>query len=209
MSFLENLNWRYAAKCFSGGMVSEENLQKILYAIRMSPSSFGPQPYHITVVTNKVVLENLKKYAKNNERKFETCSHMLVFSSRTDIAVRFKTLQEMQKRKDNSLWNIGRGIQFLMPILSWVKMGRLLTKNDWASSQTYIALGFALASCAELKVDSCPMEGFNARKFRKILNLGNNLRPVALLALGTREESDPGLKYPKVRFSEDDLFSKI
>lgn len=209
MSFLENLQWRYAAKSFGGGTVSQENLEKILESVHMAPSSFGPQPYHVTVVTNKVVLENLKKYAKGNERKFETASHVLVFSYRKDVASRFKQLQEMQKRKDNMLRNIGWGIQYVMPIIAWLRMGRYLTMCDWASSQTYIALGFAIAACAELQVDSCPMEGFNARKFSQILNLPSNIKPVALLALGTRDDNDPGLKYPKVRFPESDLFTFV
>ncbi len=206
MSFLENLQWRYAAKCFGGGTVPQENIEKILEAVHMAPSSFGPQPYHVTVVTNKVILENLKKYAKGNERKFETASHVLVFSYRKDVASRFKQLQEMQKRKDNMLRNIGWGIQYVMPVIAWLRMGRYLTMCDWASSQTYVALGFALAASAELKVDSCAMEGFNARKFSKVLNLPGQIKPVVLLALGTRDETDPGLKYPKVRFSKEDLF---
>jgi nitroreductase len=206
MSFLENLQWWYAAKSFAGGQVSQENLEKILETVRMAPSSFGPQPYHVTVVTNKVLLEKLKKYARGNERKFETASHILVFSYRKDVAKRFKTLQDMQKRKDNSLRNIGWGIQYVMPLVAWWKMGRYLTMCDWASSQTYIALGFALAACAELQVDSCAMEGFNARKFSQILNLDSLQKPVALLALGTRDETDPALKYPKTRFSKEDLF---
>jgi nitroreductase len=209
MSFLENLQWRYAAKCFGGGTVSPENIEKILEAVHMAPSSFGPQPYHVTVVTNKVILENLKKYAKGNERKFETASHVLVFSYRKDVASRFKKLQEMQKRKDNMLRNIGWGIQYVMPLVAWWKMGRFLTMCDWASSQTYVALGFAVAAAAELQVDSCPMEGFNARKFSKILNLPGHIKPVCLLALGTRDETDPALQYPKTRFSKEDLFTFV
>jgi nitroreductase len=209
MTFLENLNWRYAAKSFGGGIVSDDNLSKILEAVRMAPSSFGPQPYHVTVVTNKVVLDKLKKFARGNEKKFETASHVLVFSYRKDVANRFKQLQEMQKRKDNMLRNVGWGIQYIMPLVAWLKMGRYLTMCDWASSQAYVALGFALAACAELKVDSCPMEGFNARKFSKILDLPKNIKPVALLALGTRDENDSALKYPKVRFSKEDLFDFV
>ncbi|MBU2101117.1 nitroreductase family protein [Patescibacteria group bacterium] len=41
MSFIENLNWRYATKEFDGRKLPEDVLEKILNAIRMSPSSFG------------------------------------------------------------------------------------------------------------------------------------------------------------------------
>jgi nitroreductase/dihydropteridine reductase len=76
----------------------------------------------------------------------------------------------------------------------------------WAAKQTYIALGFALAACAELGIDSCPMEGFNPAEVDKILNLPENLKTQAFLAVGYRAE---GPAQPKVRFPESDIFEKI
>lgn len=41
MSFLSNLNWRYATKKFdTSRKVSDEDLEKILEAIRLTPTSF-------------------------------------------------------------------------------------------------------------------------------------------------------------------------
>ena len=37
---------------------------------------------------------------------------------------------------------------------------------NWSARQAYLALGFALAACAELQIDSCPMEGFEKKKSR-------------------------------------------
>ncbi len=41
MSFLSNLNWRYATKKFDANKkVSDTDLEKILEAIRLTPTSF-------------------------------------------------------------------------------------------------------------------------------------------------------------------------
>jgi len=53
MSFLSQLNWRYATKKFDTTQkVSDENLEKIIEAIRMTPTAFGIQPYHFYVISN-------------------------------------------------------------------------------------------------------------------------------------------------------------
>ena len=77
---------------------------------------------------------------------------------------------------------------------------------EWSAKQTYITLGFALAACAELKIDSCPIEGFEPKNFEKVLNLPTDLDPKFCLAIGYRSPNDTHLKSPKIRFSKKDLF---
>jgi nitroreductase / dihydropteridine reductase len=207
MTFIQNLNWRYAVKKFNSEKVSQENIQKIKDAIRYAPSSFGTQPYHVVLVENVATLQGLKSHAKNNEAKFDTCSHMFVFCSRTDVQGRFEAIEKLQGRPKGFLSQAGKAFQYFMPFISIYNMGRFNTKNFWARNQTYIALGFALAACAELSVDSCPMEGFDARAFSRILKLDSHIKPVALLAVGVRSPEDT--VYPKSRFPESDLFTII
>jgi nitroreductase len=73
----------------------------------------------------------------------------------------------------------------------------------WASRQTYIALGFGLAACAELGIASCPMEGFSSKDVSSILGLEDNLVPVAYLAVGSDAASDG--THPRFRFPVGDL----
>lgn len=68
--------------------------------------------------------------------------------------------------------------------------------HHWCARQVYIALGFLMLVAAEMKIDSCPMEGFNVNKLADILdqegiiNKENDL-PVVMVALGYRKESQP------------------
>ena len=53
---IEALNWRYATKSFDQTKkVSENDLNEILEAIRLAPSSFGLQPWKLIVVDNKQI----------------------------------------------------------------------------------------------------------------------------------------------------------
>ena len=77
---------------------------------------------------------------------------------------------------------------------------------SWSMKQSYIALGFAIAACAELKIDSCPMEGFDKKSIDKILKLPDYLSSAVLLPIGYRKENPTR---PKLRFPNEDLFTNL
>jgi hypothetical protein len=67
-------------------------------------------------------------------------------------------------------------------------------------------MGTLMTVCADQKIDSCPMEGFDAEKFDDILNLTKmNLRSVLLLPVGYRAEDDFMSKLKKVRKPLDEV----
>lgn len=43
--------------------------------------------------------------------------------------------------------------------------------KEWAQKQAYIAMGVLLTVCASMGIDSCPMEGFDPKKYDEILGL--------------------------------------
>jgi nitroreductase / dihydropteridine reductase len=85
MSFLTNLSWRYAAKKFDPTKkVSDADLDTILEAIRMTPTSFGLQPYHFYVVSNQEIKEKIQAVGWN-QSQLSTCSHLIVMAARLDL----------------------------------------------------------------------------------------------------------------------------
>lgn len=79
----------------------------------------------------------------------------------------------------------------------------------WAENNIHVVLGFVLAALTELKVDSCPISGFDKESTREALKLDDHLEPVILLAIGYRDESDEAINIPKWRFPIEKLFRKI
>jgi nitroreductase len=70
------------------------------------------------------------------------------------------------------------------------------TLFDWASKQTYIALGNMMTAAALIGIDSCPIEGFNYEGVHSILEeeglLENGLWDVSVMAaFGYRAEDPP------------------
>lgn len=202
-SFLNSLNWRFATKKFdTTKKVSGEDIQKIKDAILLSPSSFGIQPFRVVVIENQNLKQELKDASLGNSQVAD-CSHLFVFVARTDLQKRIGEYADLIKAKsdaglfDRMKFEAGARTFFGLVGMNEEKKLRI------ASNQTYIALGFALAACAELHIDSCPMEGFSADSYHNILNLKQDEYAAVLLAVGYRA-ADPA--FAKTRFSEEDIF---
>ena len=203
MSFIDKLNWRYATKKFdSSRKVSEDNINKIIESMRMAPSSFGFQPFHIQIIESKDVREELKKSAWN-QAQFIDAPLLFVISVRSDLVNRIDEYINLMSDGDEVKKTELKQYEDMMK-------GAVSSKNEaearaWAAKQAYIALGFGLTAALELDLDSCPMEGFDPDAFKKILGLQNNLYPVVSFAVGYRSVDD--ILKPKVRFPKEDLFS--
>jgi len=80
-------------------------------------------------------------------------------------------------------------------------------KNNWTIRQTYLALGNLLSACAELKIDTCPMEGFEVKKYNDILELSERgLNASVIVTIGYRSSKDLTQNTKKVRRPFKTLF---
>ena len=205
MSFLSNLQWRYATKKFdTTKKVSPENKAKILEAIRFAPSSFGMQPIHITIVENQEVKNQLREKAYG-QAQLSDSDFVLVFSARTDLLERTDTYFDLLSNKDKEIRGSLKG--FEDSVLGAVKSHNDDSAKAWTGKQAYIALGFGLAAAAELEVDACPMEGFDRDAFKSILKMPEYMHPQVIMCVGYRSSEDQ--IRPKVRFPEADLFDTV
>jgi nitroreductase/dihydropteridine reductase len=191
-SFLGNITWRRAVKSFAplGGFF---NVSGIEYAIVNAPSSFGLQPYTVLAIRNQEIKDKLKAVSFD-QPQVSTCNVLYIFCAHTDVDMR---AEEYLKRTGAESM---RGM--LMGFLD-----SLPDKSAWAAKQAYIALGFGLAAAAELRIASCPMEGFMPSEVAKILDLPASLVPCVYLAVG-RESDDGGAPFPRFRFPETDLLKR-
>lgn len=203
------LNWRYATKKFDvNKRVSSEMLEVLLESVRLSPSSFGLQPWKVFIIANPAIREKLKAAAWNQPQITEA-SHLLIFAYKNamdkeyiesyiaDIAsTRGQDPKELEGMKQMLVGSVkGRDKESI---------------KVWNSRQIYIALGVLLISAALLKIDACPMEGFDNAQFDKILGLNNKgYSSVVIAAIGYRSDTDEYAKSKKVRFNKEEVFEKI
>lgn len=205
MSFLSHLSWRYATKSFDmSRKVSDLDLDKILEAIRMTPTSFGLQPYHFYIVSNQDIKDQIQAAAWN-QAQVGSASHVIVMAARSDIMKTKEQLFDLMTGGNAENRAHLKGYEDIMDgFISAKSESDLLA---WASRQVYIAQGFALAACAELEIDSCPMEGFDPVKVGEILGIPENQRVSVIIPIGYRPENTE--LRPKVRFSQEELFTEI
>ncbi len=209
MDLINDLNWRYATKQFNPDKkLSSEQLANVLDAINLSPSSYGLQPYKVLVIEDKEVRAQLKD-AAFNQSQVTDASQVIIFAAINNISEIH--VDEFISRISSVT---GAPIESLSEYEGMMKnkIGSTNKENlfTWASKQCYIALGFLLTTCAHLKIDACPMEGFNPNEFDNILGLKEkNLNSVVMATIGFRSDGDKYQHNPKVRKELDNLIINL
>jgi nitroreductase/dihydropteridine reductase len=184
MALIEDLNWRHAVKAYDASKkVSKVNIDKILEAARLAPTSSGLQPFNVIVVENQALKERLAQGALNPEC-MRDCSYVVIFAGwdrytaeRIDKVYNYTTDERgLERGRFGSYTDKLKEIYLNQP-----------AEENFAhiARQTYIALGLALGQAAELKVDSTPVEGFDNSVVDEILDLKKmGLKSVSLMYVG-------------------------
>ncbi|KMQ63199.1 nitroreductase [Chryseobacterium angstadtii] len=209
MSLIEDLQWRHAVKAYDPSKkISEKDLNTILEAARLAPTSSGLQPFRIIVVENQELKEKMTAGALNPEVMRDS-SHVLVFAA-WDSYSNEKIDQVYDYHTDVRDLPRGRFGSYTDKIKEMYNAQTPEEHFAHTARQTYIALGFALAQAAELKIDSTPAEGFSNKVVDEILGLEKlGLKSVSLLYLGYRDEEKDWLStMKKVRVPMEEFIIK-
>lgn len=207
MNLIDNLEWRYATKKFdSDKKVSPENLEQIKRVIQLSASSYGLQLYKVLIIESNELREKLK-VASYGQSQITEASHLIVFCNYSVVTEKHIDEYFALKSKTEQVDILGlKGYSDF--IKADVRNKSQIEKDKWTSNQTFLALGNLLNACAELKIDACPMEGFEAEEYNKILNLDKQgLNASVIATIGYRSDEDSSQNSKKVRKSINNLFA--
>lgn len=203
---IQTLEWRYATKQFDAGKkVSEQDLTELLESLRLSPSSFGLQPWKFVIVENKEIRKKLREAAWNQPQVVDA-SHLIVLCARTDVDEKY-----IRSYIDSIAQQRGVTPESLSQFEGMMQGFRANLSDDaaisWAKHQVYLASGFLMFTAAQKRIDACPMEGFDRRKVDEILGLPEKkLTSAMLCAIGYRSADDKYAQAKKVRFDKKDIF---
>jgi nitroreductase / dihydropteridine reductase len=211
MNLIELLNWRYATKKMDPAKaVRQDKVERILEAVRLTPTSSGLQPFEVIVITNKELREKIKPIAWG-QGQVSDCSHLLVFAAWDDytperINMMFDLTIDERNYQNNAAWEDYRN----KLLNAYPKRGAEVNFVHTAK-QAYIGLGIAMVAAAAEEVDSVPMEGFDPDALDELLDLrARGLRSVVLLPLGYREEDKDWLiNLKKVRRPREKFITEI
>lgn len=200
---LSSLQFRHACKIFdTGKSIPAEDMEVILEAGRLSPSSFGMQGVRYLILTDPEVRTKLKA-ACWNQNQIDTSSHLVVFLTRTSdlepysdwVKSRF---DERDLPRDRIEGYYDRYANF--------HKDRSGSLQEWAARQCYIPLGNMLTAAAMLGIDSCPLEGFEREGVEKILGIDSSKEMVVVMAaFGYRVNPAPA----KLRLEQSQIMKWI
>ena len=201
----KNSQWRYATKKFDATKILDQSqIEQVLEAGSLAPSSYGLQPYQFLIIQDQKLRKELRCHSWN-QSQITDASHMILIAAKKEI-----TAQEVDAYVKLRHQVQGGDFEFYKNYGEYVKQG-LAKKSKlellaWSRRQTYLVLGNMLNACAELKIDSCPMEGFEIESYDRILELDQlGLTASVVLTLGYRHREDSNQHRKKYRKTIEDL----
>lgn len=202
---LEAMRFCYACKEFNGAKILQEDLEVILQAGLLAPSSFGLEHTRLLVVQDTEVKKALQE-ASFNQKQITTSSEVVVFvglmsalrtpSNYIDTMIRRKT------GKDEAQYQAyKKAIESKINSLSDVEL------IHWSLKQSYLMAQAMMDAAAFLGIDSCPMEGFDKKAVERILGIDSFREQVSLIVPFGYRKAQP--TQPKIRLNYDELIKFI
>lgn len=173
---LDVFRFRHACKKFDASRaVSDDDFRTILEAARLSPTSFGFEPWKMIVLRDPLIKRKLFPLAWGAQNSLVGASHFLLLLARKRADMLYSAdfithmMQDIQRQPtDIVLQRREKYRAFQEEDFELLESERAMF--DWASKQTYIVLANMMTAAAYLGIDSCPIEGFHRRQTDALLS---------------------------------------
>lgn len=216
---LDAFQSRHATKVFdSSKKISDSEFNTILETGRLSPSSFGMEPWQLLVIQSPEKRELFREFSwgangatNGTAGQLGTASHFCLFLAHTGETMEHHSdylqrhMKEVKEFPSDVIGFINDAYQKFQEHDFHIQGDRQI--SDWSARQAYIALGNMMTSAALLGIDSCPIEGFEIDKTQAVLEehfgIDSKLyRPAVMVAFGYRTD---GPAFPKTRRSMEEV----
>ena len=199
-TLLDAFAFRHACKTFDPERrIPDDDFHAILECGRLSPSSFGFEPWRFVVVQDRALREKLRAVSWGAQGQFPSASHVVAILARRDDMLPgsdytenfMRTVQKMSEE------GIARRHKFYPQFHATdFRLDTPRAVFDWACHQAYIALANMMTGAALLGIDSCPIEGFNRADAEAVLDEASLLENgrfglAVMVAFGYRVNPQP------------------
>jgi len=216
---IEAFNFRHATKVFDPQRrISDGEFQTILETARLSPSSFGMEPWQLLVIQSPEKRELFHEFTwgangatNGTAGQLGTASHFCIFLAHTGATMTHhseylqKHMQQVKQFPEEVIDFINQAYQKFQEQDFHIAGDRQI--SDWAARQAYIALGNMMTAAALMGIDSCPIEGFEKDRTSAVLEEHFGIdpqlyQPAVMVAFGYRADAP---MFPKTRREMDDV----
>ncbi len=195
---IDALKFRHACKKFDPTKkIPRQELDSILEAACLSPTSFGMEPWKFLVLASDDIRQRLRP-ACWDQAQVTDSSHVVVILARPSL------IDPSSEYVLNSFLRRG-----LPEDVTKAYMGKYKAHMEtevfprmnayaWCAKQCYIGLANMMTTAASMGIDSCPMEGFEKDPVEALLEIDTKMFEVAVLvAFGYRAgEQTPRRRHP-------------
>jgi nitroreductase len=208
---IDAFQFRHACKQFNPEQkIPAGDFEMILEAGRLSPSSFGFEPWRFVVIQNTALRARLKEVVWGAQGHLPTASHYVAILCRKND-MRFDSdfiehfMRDIQKLPEESIQRKRERYRvFQENDMHLLESPRTLF--DWSCKQAYIALGNMMTAAAMIGIDSCAIEGYDQDATEAILSDAGvldmkNFGLAVMAAFGYRINPQPA----KTRQSADEV----
>lgn len=190
---------RYTTKKYdTTRKISKKEIEDLQHILKLTPSSINSQPWVFTFVSNEKIKNELADASFFNAPKIKDASHVVVFS----------VMNDLDKFEKHVMDNLAEGsINYYK---NFLKDQPSETTVSWLTNQVYLSLGFFLAACAAMGIDSTPMEGIEPDKYKSILK-ADGQKILFAVSIGYRDAEDGNqpAKIGKSRLDVDKVIVSI
>jgi nitroreductase len=173
-AILDAFHFRHACKEFDPARkIAPADFEFILETGRLSPSSFGYEPWRFVVVQAPALRAALLPVTWGAKKQLPTASHYLVILARK-AGMRHDGEHVRHMVEDvHNLPPERRAMRAAVYRKFQESDFKLLDGErplfDWACKQAYIALGNMMTAAAMIGIDSCPIEGYDQAAAEAVL----------------------------------------
>lgn len=212
---IEDLLWRHTTKKYDPTRkVSQEDLDVLFEAMRLSASSINSQPWKFIVIESDAakhrMFHTFSEANKYNQPHVFDSSHLILLAynphyTRDDFGrVIDKYIADERITPDQ------REAAFKAYRFAEIYTDANGYNGGWSKAQMFLALGNTLHTLARLCIDSTPLEGIDIERVNEEFKqeLDGYQCDVAL-AIGYAHEDDYNAKLPKSRLNLDDILLRL
>jgi len=199
----EAIRDRRSTPHFESTPIPEADLKKMLDAALEAPSGYNLQPWRFVVVRDPEVRKKLREAAMGQPRVEE--APVVVVACGDPLGWKKGDLEQMlglgNQHGFPETGNDGarKAVNSLLGGIGGEAAGISGNTHVWVNRHVMIAFTTLMWMAECLGYDTAPMEGFLEDKVKQLLGIPNEVRVVALLAIGHRKGNDKlyGGRFPR------------
>lgn len=199
LDFMDAMMFRHACKRFAERTIPEGAFDTVLKYGRLSPSSFGLEPWRFLVITDPAWKAKLKPLCWD-QKQITQCSHLLVITADNEsVLPGSEYVRAMFERRDLPPEGVERYMELYREHMTPQFHSREAVEA-WTHKQCYLAAANMMTGAAAHGIDSCPIEGFEKEKLEALLALEPSHSVALIIAFGYR--LNPQIERKRLPFEE-------